>query len=50
MKETRKQSVNISASENKIVQRKLDEANAALKRVKASIFERKVTPNHTNER
>lgn len=50
MKGTRKAPGNISASENKFVQKKLDEANAALKRMDVSVFERKVMPNQRNEK
>lgn len=48
MKATRKVPTAISASENKFVQKKLDEANAALKRMDVSVFERKATSNQKN--
>lgn len=50
MKGTRKVAGNASSSENKFVQKKLDEANAALKRMDVSVFKSKVTPNQSNER
>jgi len=50
MKGTRKVLDNASTSENKLVQKKLDDANAALKKMDVSVFENKVIAKQKNER
>lgn len=47
MKGTRKVLDKASANEDKLVQKKLDEANAALKRMDVSVFKRKAISKST---
>lgn len=50
MKGTRKVLEEISTKEESFVQRKLDEANAVLRRMDISVFENKIDPKRKNER
>jgi hypothetical protein len=50
MKGTKKVLEKTSTKEESFVQRKLDEANAVLRRMDISVFENKVDPKRKNER
>ncbi|MCF0073269.1 hypothetical protein LZD49_22505 [Dyadobacter sp. CY261] len=50
MKGTRKALEGPSANEETFVQRKLDEANAVLRRMDVSVFENKIVQKRKNER